>query len=128
MAYCHNSVSASAPAVAPFRMTSQFYSIQDSWKIRPNVTISYGLRYEYVPAWSDRVPLVNVWFPNGNFNLQGDPKGLNPQPADTQPCIIENGSGSFDSGNLVFPPDAQGGAGPTPDRRLGSHLLRPGQR
>jgi len=122
LGYVNSTVDAVALAVARFRMTSQFYYIQDTWKIRPNVTLSYGLRYEYVPAWSDRVPLVNVWFPAG-FNLQGDPKGLNPQPANTRPCIIENGSGSFNGGNVVFPTVAQGGVCTARDGRLGQNLV-----
>jgi hypothetical protein len=123
LGYVNSTVDAVALAVARFSMTSQFYYIQDSWKIRPNVTISYGLRYEYVPSWSDRVPLVNVWFPNDAYNLQGDPKGLNPQPASTQPCIIENGSGTFNGGNVVFPTLAQGGVCTARDGRLGSNLV-----
>ena len=55
-------------------MTSQFYYVQDSWKIRPNVTISYGVRYEYVPAWSDRVPLVNVFFPDTISTSRATPR------------------------------------------------------
>jgi carboxypeptidase family protein len=123
LGYVNSTVDAVALAVARFRMTSQFYYIEDSWKIRPNVTISYGLRYEYVPAWSDRVPLVNVWFPNGDFNLQGDPKGLNPQPVNTQPCIVENGTGNFNGGNVVFPTVAQGGVCTARDGRLGPNLV-----
>lgn len=122
LGYVASTTDAVALAVARFRQTSQFYYVQDSWKIRPNVTISYGLRYEYVPAWSDRVPLVNTWFPNGPF-LQGDPKGLNPQPVATQPCIIENGTGNFNSGNVVFPTVAQGGVCTARDGRLGQNLV-----
>ncbi len=123
LGYVNSTVDAVALAVARFRMTSQFYYVQDSWKIRPNVTISYGLRYEYVPAWSDRVPLVNVWFPNNAYNLQGDPKGLNPQPVETRPCIIENGKGAFNGGNVVFPTVAQGGVCTARDGRLGPNLV-----
>src|SRR6202162_2957294 len=122
LGYVASTTDAVALAVARFSQTSQFYYIQDSWKIRPNVTISYGLRYEYVPAWSDRVPLVNTWFPDG-YNLQGDPKGLNPQPVNTQPCIIETGTGNFNSGNVVFPTVAQGGVCTARDGRLGSNLV-----
>jgi len=122
LGYVASTTDAVALAVARFRQTSQFYYIQDSWKVRHNVTISYGLRYEYVPAWSDRVPLVNTWFPDG-YNLQGDPKGLNPQPVNTQPCIIENGTGNFNGGNVVFPTVAQGGVCTARDGRLGSNLV-----
>jgi len=124
LGYVNSTVDAVALAVARFGMTSQFYYFQDSWKVRPNVTVNYGVRYEYVPAWSDRVPLVNVWFPNGKFDLQGDPKGLNPQPVDTRPCIIENGSGNFNGGNVVFPTVAQGGVCTARDGRLGPNLVQ----
>src|ERR1022692_3308433 len=122
LGYVASTTDAVALAVARFSQTTQFYYFQDSWKIRHNVTISYGLRYEYVPAWSDRVPLVNTFFPDG-YNLQGDPKGLNPQPVSTQPCIIENGTGSFNSGNVVFPTVAQGGVCTARDGRLGPNLI-----
>jgi hypothetical protein len=122
LGYVASTTDAVALAVARFHMTSQYYYGQDSWKIRPNVTVSYGLRYEFVPSWGDRVPLVNTFFPAG-YNLQGDPKGLNPQPVSTQPCIIENGSGNFDSGNVVFPTVAQGGVCQARDGRLGANLV-----
>jgi hypothetical protein len=122
LGYVASTTDAVALAVARFRQTSQFYYIQDSWRIRPHVTISYGVRYEYVPAWNDRVPLVNTWFPDGPF-LQGDPKGLNPQPVGTQPCIIENGTANFNSGNVVFPTVAQGGVCTARDGRLGPNLI-----
>jgi len=122
LGYVASTTDAVALAVARFSQTNQFYYVQDSWRIRPNITLNYGVRYEYVPAWSDRVPLVNTFFPAGPF-LQGDPKGLNPQPVSTQPCIIENGTGSFNSGNVVFPTVAQGGVCQSRDGRLGSNLV-----
>jgi len=36
------------------RQTSMAYYVTDSWKIRPNVTIEAGLRYEYTPPWNDK--------------------------------------------------------------------------
>jgi hypothetical protein len=122
LGYVNSTTDAVQLAIARFSQTNQFYYFQDAWKIRPNVTISYGLRYEYVPAWSDRVPLVNTFFPAGPF-LQGDPKGLNPQPVSTQPCLIENGTGTFNAGNVVFPTVAQGGVCQARDGRLGPNLI-----
>jgi hypothetical protein len=126
LGYVNQMIDAVALAVARFHMTSQFYFAQDTWKLRPNVTLSYGLRYEYVPSWGDRVPLVNTYYPAG-YNLQGDPLGLNPQPVATRPCIIENGSGPFNSGNVQYPTAAEG-AGPRAvcearDGRLGTNLV-----
>ena len=51
-----------------FRATSQAYYVNDNWKVRPNLTIEMGLRYEYTPAWSSKgdsmsnivVPYVNT--------------------------------------------------------------------
>ena len=49
------------PAVAQFRATGQYYYIDDVWKIRPRLTLSLGLRYEYTPPWSDRTEtLMNL--------------------------------------------------------------------
>ena len=74
LGYVNSTSDAVALAVARFGQTSQAYYFQDSWKIRPNITISYGLRYEYVPAYSDKAPLANIWIPPGAFT-QSDPNG-----------------------------------------------------
>jgi hypothetical protein len=39
---------------AQLRMTSQGYYITDSWKVRQNLTIEAGLRYEYTPPYTSR--------------------------------------------------------------------------
>jgi hypothetical protein len=53
-----------ALAAAQLRATSQSYYITDNWKIRPNITIEAGLRYEYTPPWASRGDnLANVIIP-----------------------------------------------------------------
>ena len=42
--------------------TQQAYYFQDSWKVRPNLTVNYGVRYEYQPSDANNVlpfPAVN---------------------------------------------------------------------
>ena len=90
LGYVHDTSDAAALAVAQFRQTSQAYYFQDSWKVRPNITISYGLRYEYVPAYSDKAPLANIWIPPGALFTQ-TPNA----PANTHPCYVRSGTGDF---------------------------------
>ncbi len=44
---------ASGLAVARLHAVSQAYYVSDTWKIRPTVTINLGLRYEFIPPWTD---------------------------------------------------------------------------
>ncbi len=48
-------------AVAQLRATNQFYYVEDTWKILPNLTITPGLRYENIPPfWSKHDELINT--------------------------------------------------------------------
>jgi hypothetical protein len=74
---------AGALAVSQFRATSQAYYFADTWKARSNVTIDWGLRYEYSPPWADKGgSLMNVWFPPGYGTNQA-----------LHPCYVRAGSG-----------------------------------
>ena len=46
--------SAGALGEGRYRATSQAYFFQDTWRIRPTVTLDLGLRYEYTPPWTGR--------------------------------------------------------------------------
>ena len=67
-----------------YRAISQAYFIQDTWRMRPNVTLDLGLRYEYTPPWLDvKGEMMNIWVPPGF----GTPSQQG------KPCFIRVGSG-----------------------------------
>ncbi|MGE0405797.1 MAG: TonB-dependent receptor, partial [Candidatus Korobacteraceae bacterium] len=68
-----------------YRANSQAYFFQDTWRVRQNLTLDLGLRYEFTPPWFDaRGELMNIWFPEGY--------GSNPS---LQPCFVRIGSGDL---------------------------------
>jgi hypothetical protein len=82
LGYIQRNSGTAAMANVQLRGTSQYYFITDSWKLRPNLTIDAGLRYEYTPAWSSKGDTqVNTIVP-----YQGDPSliAANP-PASLRP-------------------------------------------
>jgi hypothetical protein len=81
----------------------EFYA-QDSWKVRPNLTLDYGLRYSIFPPWYSQYNSMVAW----------DPAYFNPAQ---EPTVNPNGTIVPGSGNLLngvvlggsgFPSDAQG--------------------
>ncbi|HEU5232460.1 MAG TPA: carboxypeptidase regulatory-like domain-containing protein [Terriglobales bacterium] len=60
-------ISFGSPVAAP-KMTQQGYFLEDTWKARPNLTLSLGLRYEYAgnPENYEAYPAFNL--ANGPFN------------------------------------------------------------
>jgi hypothetical protein len=115
LGYVYQSADAAALAIVQYRQTSMAYYFDDSWKVRPNLTIDYGLRYEYVPPWADKGDsLVNVWFPD---NLSALQMPNAPQP---HPCFVRIGSGDFYSATAIrFDPRIC----TTRDGRLGGRLV-----
>ncbi|HZY09363.1 MAG TPA: hypothetical protein VFE69_16510, partial [Ilumatobacteraceae bacterium] len=63
--------SAVALATTNFRATSQAYYFTDTWRVRDDMTLDFGIRYEYVPPWLDKGgTLINAYLP---FNDTGLP-------------------------------------------------------
>lgn len=68
-----------ALAVIQMRSTSQYYFINDSWKVRPNLTVEAGLRYEYTPVFNNKGDnIMNTIVP-----YQDDPAKLFPNAPDS---------------------------------------------
>src|SRR5262249_15751001 len=92
LSYSKQDRSAVAQAFAKFRATSQYYYIDDTWKVRPNLTINIGLRYENTPPWFDA---------SGNFvNLHLPFFDTAPNVPDRgrHPTLIRIGGGDFYEG------------------------------
>jgi len=89
LGFLFNNSDAAGLANTQFRATSQAYYVTDAWRVRPNLTVNVGLRYEYVPPWSDKHPnLLNAYVPlNAAVANITDPK--------LQPIFVRPGTGDF---------------------------------
>jgi hypothetical protein len=70
-------------AVAQLRAWRQYYYIDDVWKIRQNLTLNFGLRYEYSPPY--------VHKHGGLINTQI----FDPFDPARRPVVVRAGSGDF---------------------------------
>lgn len=105
---------ASGLAVARLEAFSHSYYISDTWKLRPNLTISSGLRYEFTPPWTDVSERQIVAFIPLNTPQ--------PQVADLSlhPVLVRAGTGDFyEDAGIRFSPDIQVAR----DGRLGKRLI-----
>jgi hypothetical protein len=106
---------ASGLAVARLRAFSQAYYVSDTWKVRPNVTVSAGLRYEFIPPWTDTA---------GRQIVADIPLNTpEPQVADRSlhPVLIRTGTGDFyENAGIRFSPDIQVAR----DGRFGDRLIQ----
>ena len=81
-----------APAFGQLRSTGQAYYFQDTWRVKSNLTIDLGLRYEYVEPYVDRSGrLASLQIPKlifGSVNL----------PSNLHEVYVRSGSGDFYEG------------------------------
>ncbi len=97
-----------------FRAISQSYYFTDTWRMRDNMTLDLGLRYEYVPPFEDKAgTLINASMP---FFDQGLPVA----DVSRHPTLVRIGEGEFyENFNIRFNPAIQTAR----DGRLGNRLV-----
>ena len=114
LGYPQQTESAVALAVTKFRALSQAYYFTDTWRIRSNMTLDLGLRYEYTPPWLDK---------NGtlmNADIPCHDTTPNVQNRACHPTLVRIGSGDvYEDTVLRFAPNIQVAR----DGRLGDRLV-----
>jgi hypothetical protein len=102
-------------ATARLHALSQAYYVNDTWKIKPKVTLNFGLRYEFTPPWTDSL---------GRQIVADIPLNTpQPQVADRSlhPVLIRAGTGDFyQDAHIRFSPDIQIAR----DGRFGDRLIK----
>jgi hypothetical protein len=76
-----------------FRQTYAHLYAEDTWRVRPNLTLNFGLRYEYTPPFRDRY--------RGIMNVQMFCPGVDATGIDEScqtPVLVRPGPGDFHEG------------------------------
>ena len=114
LGYTQQDEASVALAVTKFRALSQAYFFTDTWKVRSDMTLDLGLRYEYTPPWLDT---------NGtlmNASLPCHDTTPNVQNLACHPVLVRIGAGNvYDDTLLRFAPNIQVAR----DGRLGDRLV-----
>ena len=115
LGYMRSSESAVALARTEFRSASQAYYFADTWRMRDDMTLDLGIRYEYVPPWLDKGgTLINAYLPYRDT-------GMPVADLSRHPVLVRIGEGDFyeDSTHPVraeHPDVARRSAGGSPGR------------
>ena len=82
--------------------TSQAYYFTDTWRVRDDMTLDLGVRYEYVPPWLDKGgTLINAYLP---YNDTGMPVA----DLSRHPVLVRIGDGDFyEDSPIRFAPNIQ---------------------
>jgi len=114
LGYTQQDEASVALAVTKFRALSQAYYFTDTWRMRSNMTLDLGLRYEYTPPWLDKNgTLMNGYIPFHDTTP-------NVQDLSRHPVLVRIGSGDvYENTVLRFAPNIQVAR----DGRLGDRLV-----
>lgn len=97
LGYIERSSDTGLLAVTQLRRTSQAYYVTDSWKVRPNLTIDAGLRYEFTPPYGMKGDsMSNLILPDVSYT----PDTTSPHPYFGRDCSAY-GQTSFYPSNLL---------------------------
>ena len=79
-----------SPAFLQMRGSSLSFFLDDVWHIRPNLTLNFGLRYEYNAPYTDRAQrYANIDIPKIVFGI------INVPDQNLHPTMVRSGSGGF---------------------------------
>ena len=114
LGYMRSSESAVALATTKFRAISQAYYFTDTWRMREDMTLDLGLRYEFAPPWLDKGgTLINAYLP---YRDTGTPVA----DLSRHPVLVRIGEGDFyEDSPIRFAPNIQ----VSRDGRLGGRLV-----
>lgn len=93
-------VSAQSGALAniQLRSTAQAYYVTDSWKLRSNLTIDAGLRYEFTPPWNSKNDsMANLIIPDNALT----PHSTGAQPYLARDCAAYGENSFYPPGDLI---------------------------
>ena len=115
LGYMYNNSEAPVLASVQLRATAQTYYATDTWKVRPNLTIDFGLRYEYTPPWADAgSSYINAFVPL----VTSTPNVAN---RSLHPVLVREGTGDFNQNLPIrFDPSIQTARNGSGNRRVGS--------
>ena len=114
LGYTRRDEASVALAETKFRSTSFTAYVDDTWKLRSDLTLNIGLRYEYVPPFEDKNgTLVNGFFPCFDTTANVTDRACHP-------TLVRVGSGDFyEDTPIRFDPAIQVAR----DGRMGKRLV-----
>jgi Carboxypeptidase regulatory-like domain len=98
LGYIQRSSDTGLLAITQLRRTTQAYYVTDNWKVRPNLSIEAGLRYEYTAPWNMKGDsMSNLILPSVDFT----PNSTQPHPYFGRDCAAYGQNSFYPPGSMV---------------------------